>query len=457
MEPGIVQVKSLLKSKELEDRLRELINNKMKPGDQLLPERVLAQKFKVGRITAKTAVDNLAKIGVLERIKRKGTFVANNAFTANFLCLDFPTESFDSCTKQIKRQKNIQLKTKYKAGGLDANSPLSILSLINAEKYDLISINEGNIPILAERNLIQPLDELLDKSSQLSRSDFFTSLLDNYFTYKGKLYGLPVCWASPVLIYNKKLFKRYDLDFPNETWTWGDLKKACKKFNMPLPGKPLIAPLCLDMFNSNFLTTVLWQRNAKIFDENNYCLADTANFRDTIAFFYSLITDYGARPYIEGELFQASAIFERDRLAMVATFSSFVPIVTGDKDKDEWGISSLPSCTNISSKLPTQGIAISSKVDNRNAFAVMEEIFQLKTLKKISALSLSLPGLRQNGNNIPQIYLKKLEAKPFEKESSKKFFQLQLLVKELTLVWNKLETPENVCKNIKLILNKTNK
>jgi multiple sugar transport system substrate-binding protein len=451
-----MQIKGLLKSKELEDKLKKLIMKKMKPGDQVLPERALAEKFHVGRITAKTAVDNLTKAGFLERIKGKGTFVTNRVNSSckiNFVCMDFPFGSFDKISEEIKDKAEIQLEIQYSSGDFKVEEDTEMLiQFARSGKYDLISVNEGNIPTLAERGLIQPIDEFLENSNKLSRSDFFPSLLKNYFTYKNKLYGIPLCWASPVLIYNKKLFKRYNLDFPDETWTWKDLKKACGIFNMPSPDKPVIVPLCLDMLNLSFLTTVLWQNNAKMFDEDNNCLSDSKNFIDAIAYFHSLIADYGAKPYIVGTQFQTSAIFELDRLAMVATLSSVVQLVAGNKRKEEWGVAPLPSNKNNTSKLPVQGLAmpVHSKADG--VFNAIEEICRKQRVKEISRIAQRLSALSSCTNEIPEFCLKALDATPLNKGGVDRHLYLLALKKELTLVWNDLETPENVCRNIKLIL-----
>lgn len=68
-------IKGLLKSKELENTLRSEITKHLKPGDLLLPEMQLAEKYSVGRITVRKAVESLVIEGILQRIQGKGTFV----------------------------------------------------------------------------------------------------------------------------------------------------------------------------------------------------------------------------------------------------------------------------------------------------------------------------------------------------------------------------------------------
>lgn len=62
---------------QLYARLAEQISSgELKPGDQLPPERELAELMNVSRITARQAVDALAKKGLVYREQGRGTFVA---------------------------------------------------------------------------------------------------------------------------------------------------------------------------------------------------------------------------------------------------------------------------------------------------------------------------------------------------------------------------------------------
>lgn len=62
---------------QLYDRLVEQISTgQLKAGDQLLPERELAESMNVSRITARQAIDALVDKGLVYRERGRGTFVA---------------------------------------------------------------------------------------------------------------------------------------------------------------------------------------------------------------------------------------------------------------------------------------------------------------------------------------------------------------------------------------------
>ncbi len=73
------EIKGLLKSKELEERIAGLIlKEKLQVGDPILSENKLASQYKVSRITVRRAISELVNKNVLFAEQGKGTFVANH-------------------------------------------------------------------------------------------------------------------------------------------------------------------------------------------------------------------------------------------------------------------------------------------------------------------------------------------------------------------------------------------
>ncbi|WP_104175061.1 GntR family transcriptional regulator [Arthrobacter sp. Y81] len=58
-------------------QLQDLVASTLRPGDALLGERQLEEKFGVSRITVRRAISDLVQDGALVRIKGKGTFVSH--------------------------------------------------------------------------------------------------------------------------------------------------------------------------------------------------------------------------------------------------------------------------------------------------------------------------------------------------------------------------------------------
>jgi GntR family transcriptional regulator len=65
---------------QIERYIEQLIENKnLKAGDQIPSEREFTDQFHVSRMTVRQAIMDLVNLGILIRIKGKGTFVSNQA------------------------------------------------------------------------------------------------------------------------------------------------------------------------------------------------------------------------------------------------------------------------------------------------------------------------------------------------------------------------------------------
>jgi multiple sugar transport system substrate-binding protein len=82
---------------------------------------------------------------------------------------------------------------------------------------------------LAAAGQIDPLDEHIAGSS-ISTDDFVPAV-QNLAEKMGGTYGLPWCYASQVLYYNKDLFDAAGVSYPTNDWTWDDYREAALKLS----------------------------------------------------------------------------------------------------------------------------------------------------------------------------------------------------------------------------------
>jgi multiple sugar transport system substrate-binding protein len=68
----------------------------------------------------------------------------------------------------------------------------------------------------------------LAELKSVDSSKYNKALLDSYAT-GGKQYGLPTSFSDVVLYYNKDLFDKAGVKYPNADWTWKDEKAAAEK------------------------------------------------------------------------------------------------------------------------------------------------------------------------------------------------------------------------------------
>lgn len=77
-------------------------------------------------------------------------------------------------------------------------------------------------------------DQLLDLTDYIANSDLvdlsnYPQGLDDIYNINGNQYAIPKDYDTIALWYNKTLFDEAGISYPDETWTWDDLKAAAKK------------------------------------------------------------------------------------------------------------------------------------------------------------------------------------------------------------------------------------
>ncbi|MCP3968209.1 MAG: extracellular solute-binding protein [Lentisphaerae bacterium] len=137
-----------------------------------------------------------------------------------------------------------------------------------------------------KKDFLYPLDEYIKTLSPEEIEERFPSQLRPVFYRKGPN-GQKHYWAMPfddilgkILVYNKKLFKKNNIPFPDENWTWDDLLKAARKLTNIEKGTYGIR-LGRGKHESWFWTTFLWSAGGEVMEYN----------KDTDSWKYAFDTD----------------------------------------------------------------------------------------------------------------------------------------------------------------------
>ncbi|MFK9090721.1 ABC transporter substrate-binding protein [Bacillus salipaludis] len=85
----------------------------------------------------------------------------------------------------------------------------------------------------AERGAVKDLTEWINRD--LNKDDYYG--LDFNKDANGKYWAVPQGIQIGVLYYNKDLFDKAHVEYPNENWTWDDLKTAAAKLTLDAGGK----------------------------------------------------------------------------------------------------------------------------------------------------------------------------------------------------------------------------
>ncbi len=72
-----------------------------------------------------------------------------------------------------------------------------------------------------DADLLLKLDDYIEKDDQIDLDNYYPGLVDIY-SKDGSAYALPKDHDTIALLYNKKIFDKYDMDYPTDQWTWED-------------------------------------------------------------------------------------------------------------------------------------------------------------------------------------------------------------------------------------------
>jgi multiple sugar transport system substrate-binding protein len=126
-----------------------------------------------------------------------------------------------------------------------ANPTIKIdhLDIAGSEFYDTINAQGvgGNlpdvwytrtfdVPVYASKAWTTNLQPLIDRDAEEVNVDDFWPAEVAQMMWQGNLYALPYDFSNVGIYYNKKMFDEAGIDYPPETWKWGDLLDLALKF-----------------------------------------------------------------------------------------------------------------------------------------------------------------------------------------------------------------------------------
>jgi len=77
-------------------------------------------------------------------------------------------------------------------------------------------------------DLLLNLDEQIEASDKIDLSNYYQDIV-NMYNHEESQYAVPKDIDTIALWYNKTYFDEAGLDYPDDTWTWADLKEAAEK------------------------------------------------------------------------------------------------------------------------------------------------------------------------------------------------------------------------------------
>ncbi len=189
--------------------------------------------------------------------------------------------------------------------------PVIKTQIAGGDPPDLIWLNVPNYPDLAINGAMMPITDLVERDG-VDLSPFPAALVEGY-TWDGELYGIPKDYDVVGLFYRVDLFDEAGLDYPDETWTWDDLKAAAKALTTDdvwgYAGGLSMQEFELNLVRQNGGELVSADGTHTLFGEPAAC--------EAIQFLYSFHTDGTAPDQVTQDTSHHWGLFADGRIAMM--------------------------------------------------------------------------------------------------------------------------------------------
>lgn len=222
-------------------------------------------------------------------------------------------------------------------------------------------------PKYAAEGVLENLDPYIQKSGY-DLNDYWGGLLESA-KYKGSVYGLPRDNEINVLYYNKDLFDKAGVAYPDDKWTWDDLLAASEKLTVKdASGK--VTQYALAMEGGKYSKWVNQNGGAILDDYVNpsKCLLSTPEAIAGVKFFSDMMNNgYAMR---DADLSQAggdAAVFQSGQAAMIIQNTSRVSAFNAAKMNYDVAVVPIPKGGKRWNPAGGAAWVMSAKSDNKDA------------------------------------------------------------------------------------------
>jgi len=181
------------------------------------------------------------------------------------------------------------------------------IQIAGGDAPDIFYYVTDRLPGFAEKNILLDMTPYM---SEIDLTKYFPQTVESC-KLNGKFYCFPYHFSTDILFYNKDIFDKEGLSYPNESWTWQDFvdaaQKLTKKENNRIIQYGTLQPRPL---------LVIKSFGGECFDSNvTKCTLNSAETRDALQFIIDLDKKYNVAP-------SATTIKDMERMDGVDMFST---------------------------------------------------------------------------------------------------------------------------------------
>ncbi len=181
---------------------------------------------------------------------------------------------------------------------------------------DTFWMHSNNINYYGANGQLLDLTDYIEKSEAVDLANYPEGL-DQIYNIDGKQYAIPKDYDTIALWYNKTLFDEAAIDYPDETWTWDDLKEAAKKLTK---ADGTQYGFCAGLHNQEGYYNFVYQNGGEIISDSKVSGYDEEKTIAGIEEYFSFVKE-GLSPEIYDDQARAEAI--QNGLCAMGLFGSW--------------------------------------------------------------------------------------------------------------------------------------
>lgn len=212
---------------------------------------------------------------------------------------------------------------------------------------DVMYVDMQDFDAWAGKDVFLDLTPSMERDETFRLADYFEPIMKR-FEVGGRYFGLAKDFTTLVLYYNRDLFDKWGVPYPEEGWTWDDLLERAKKLTRDTDGdgKPDEYGLTVETWFGEWVPW-LWQNAGEVLSEDGTrcLLGDPAYVEknaEALQFLADLIWKHrvAPTPAVTSDLGTAD-IFMTGRVAM-CTYGRWMSMRFKDIRNFDWAIAPLP-------------------------------------------------------------------------------------------------------------------
>jgi multiple sugar transport system substrate-binding protein len=170
-----------------------------------------------------------------------------------------------------------------------------LISTAGGRTPDVSRVSSTYFTPCAAKGLLDDLDPYIAGDPSFDIRDFYGPAVEGWGKYKGKIYAIPGDVDIYAMYYNKNMFDKYHIPYPDGTWDWNKFLQVAKKLSVDTDGDGKLEQWgCVPDQNWQ---AYIWQNGGDVLNKDGtVCTLDQPAAYDALQWMCDLRTKYHVAP-----------------------------------------------------------------------------------------------------------------------------------------------------------------